>query len=163
MDEELERQMYELLIDKLTEAGFEHYEISNFAKPGYRSKHNSSYWNDTPYIGLGAAAHSYDGKGRQWNVADISQYITQIGQGVIPFEREELDDDTRYNDRITVALRTCDGLNLTTLSDRHRRYCLKEAQRFLDDGLLQLHDNHLSLTRKGLFVSNYIMSELIMV
>lgn len=172
MDEELERQMYEMLIDKLTEAGYEHYEISNFAKPGYRSRHNSSYWQDIPYIGLGAAAHSYtvlEGSPserttvRSWNVADIQQYIKAIERGELPSEQEVIDADTHYNDRITVALRTCDGLNLTTLSDRHRRYCLKEAQRFLDDGLLQLHDNRLTLTRKGLFVSDYIMSTLIMV
>lgn len=172
MDEELERQMYEMLIDKLTVAGFEHYEISNFAKPGYRSRHNSSYWQDIPYIGLGAAAHSYtvlEGSPserttvRSWNVADIQQYIKAIERGELPSEQEVIDADTHYNDRITVALRTCDGLNLTTLSDRHRRYCLKEAQRFLDDGLLQLHDNRLTLTRKGLFVSDYIMSTLIMV
>ena len=170
-NEELERQMYELLIDKLTAAGYEHYEISNFAKPGYRSKHNSSYWQDIPYIGIGAAAHSYnppqispEGRGiRSWNVADIHQYIEAIEHGELPSEQEEIDDDTHYNDRITVALRTCEGLDLTTLSDRHRRYCMKEAQRFLDDGLLQLCDNRLSLTRKGLFVSDYIMSSLIMV
>ena len=162
-NEELERQMYELLIDKLTAAGYEHYEISNFSKPGYRSRHNSSYWNDTPYVGLGAAAHSYDGHCRSWNVADIHQYIEAIERGELPSEQEEIDGDTHYNDRITVALRTCEGLDLTTLSDRHRRYCMKEAQRFLDDGLLQLCDNRLSLTRKGLFVSDYIMSSLIMV
>ena len=163
LHEELERQMYELLIDKLTAAGYEHYEISNFAKPGYRSRHNSSYWNDTPYVGLGAAAHSYDGHCRSWNVADIHQYIEAIERGELPSEQEEIDGDTHYNDRITVALRTSDGLDLTTLSDRHRHYCMKEAQRFLDDGLLQLCDNRLSLTRKGLFVSDYIMSSLIMV
>ena len=171
MDEELERQMYEMLIDKLTAAGYEHYEISNFAKPGYRSRHNSSYWQDIPYIGLGAAAHSYnppltppEGMGiRSWNVADIQQYINAIEHGELPSEQELIDADTHYNDRITVALRTSNGLDLTNLSNRHRRYCLKEAQRFLDDGLLQLHDNHLSLTRKGLFVSDYIMSSLIMV
>ena len=171
-DEELERQMYEVLIDKLTAAGYEHYEISNFAKPGYRSRHNSSYWNDIPYIGLGAAAHSYTMLGdsaskttavRSWNVADIHQYIKAIEHGELPSEQELIDADAHYNDHITVALRTCDGLDLTNLSNRHRRYCLKEAQRFLDDGLLQLHDNHLSLTRKGLFVSDYIMSSLIMV
>ena len=171
-DEELERQMYEMLIDKLTNAGYEHYEISNFAKPGYRSRHNSSYWQDIPYMGLGAAAHSYTLLGgspsettaiRSWNVADIHQYIEAIERGELPSEQEVIDNDTHYNDRITVALRTSDGLDLTTLSDRHRRYCLKEAQNFLDDGLLQLHDNRLSLTRKGLFVSDYIMSSLIMV
>ena len=163
INEELERQMYEQLIDKLTTAGYEHYEISNFAKPGYRSLHNSSYWQDIPYIGLGAAAHSYDGKRRSWNVSDIKQYIEGIEQGERPCEYEDIDDDTHYNDRITTALRTSDGLELSTLSDRHRRFCMKEAQKFIDDGLLRIVDNHLALTRKGLFVSDYIMSSLMMV
>ena len=78
-------------------------------------------------------------------------------------EQEVIDANTHYNDRITVALRTSDGLDLATLSERHRRYCLKEAQKFIDDGLLRVVDNHLTLTRKGLFVSDYIMSSLIMV
>ncbi len=172
LNEELERKMYEMLIEKLTAAGYEHYEISNFAKPGHRSRHNSSYWQDIPYIGLGAAAHSYTMLGgspfekkaiRSWNVADIHQYIEAIERGELPSEKEEIDEDTHYNDRITVALRTSDGLDLGTLTERHRRYCLKEAQRFLDDGLLKQHDNRLSLTRKGLFVSDYIMSSLVMV
>ena len=162
-DEELERQMYELLIDQLTGAGYEHYEISNFARQGYRSRHNSSYWHDVPYIGLGAAAHSYDGACRSWNVADIRQYITAIERGERPAEYETLDEDTRYNDRVTVALRTSDGLDLTTLSEKHRRYCLKEAQRYLSDGLLRLDENRLVLTRKGLFVSDMVMSGLIYV
>ncbi len=162
-DEETERQMYDLLIEKLTQAGYEHYEISNFARPGYRSRHNSSYWHDVPYIGLGAAAHSYDGRCRKWNIDDIHQYIAAIEQGEIPSEQELLDEDTRYNDRITVALRTSDGLDLSTLSERHRSYCLKEAQRFISDGLLQQKNNRLVLTRKGLFVSDMVMSELMLV
>ena len=162
-DEETERTMYYALIDRLTAAGYEHYEISNFAKPGYRSRHNSSYWHDVPYIGLGAAAHSYDGKNRSWNVADIKAYIAAIEQGKRPAEWETLDEDTHYNDRITVALRTNDGLDLNTLSERHHHYCMKEAQRFIDDGLLQLKGHHLILTRKGLFVSDMVISELIYV
>jgi oxygen-independent coproporphyrinogen-3 oxidase len=161
LNEELERQMYEVLIDKLTSAGYEHYEISNFALPGYHSQHNSSYWHDIPYIGLGAAAHSYDRNCRSWNVADIRQYIESIRQDLLPTEQEEIDAATHYNDCITTALRTSDGLDLTTLPDSYRSYCLQEAQRFLNDGLLRLHDNHLILTRKGLFVSDYILSDLI--
>ena len=160
---EVERQMYEVLIDRLTAAGYEHYEISNFARPGYRSRHNSSYWNDVPYIGLGAAAHSYDGRCRQWNVSDIRRYIDSISRGEIPYEREELDADTHYNDRITTAMRTSDGLDLTTLADRYRRHCLREAQPFLDDGSLRLDGDRLVLTRRGLFVSDYIMSSLMLV
>jgi oxygen-independent coproporphyrinogen-3 oxidase len=161
--EELERQMYEMLIDRLTAAGYEHYEISNFAKPGYRSRHNSSYWHDIPYLGLGAAAHSYDGKSRSWNVADIREYIAAIERGERPAEWETTDEDTHYNDRITVALRTSDGLDLNTLSERHRQYCLKEAKRFIDDGLLRQEGSRLVLTRKGLFVSDMVMAELMLV
>ncbi len=162
-NEETERAMYELLMDRLTEAGYEHYEISNFARPGYRSRHNSSYWHDVPYIGLGAAAHSYDLKSRSWNIADIKEYIASIQQGELPAESEDIDEVTHYNDGITTALRTSDGLDLDTLSARFRSYCLKEAQPFMADGLLQLANNHLALTRRGLFVSDYVMSSLIFV
>ncbi len=162
-DEETERAMYEMLVDKLKAAGYEHYEISNFARPGFRSQHNSSYWHDIPYIGLGAAAHSYDGSGRQWNISDINKYMSAIERGEIPCEREVMDEDTRYNDRITVALRTSDGLDLDTLSERHKAFCIKEVQRFLSDGLLRIEDNRLVLTRKGLFVSDMVMSQLMMV
>ena len=162
-DEDTEHAMYELLIDRLAAAGYEHYEISNFAKPGYRSRHNSSYWHNVPYIGLGAAAHSYDGACRSWNVSDIRAYIAAIQRGELPSEKEVLDDVTHYNDRITTALRTCDGLNLATLPDRFSSYCLQEAQPFLRNGLLRLEDNHLTLTRQGLFVSDMVMSSLMMV
>ena len=163
MEEELERLMYERLIDKLTAIGYEHYEISNFAKPGFRSRHNSSYWDGTPYIGIGASAHSYDIKSRSWNVANIRQYIEGIEQGKRLFEEELIDEDTRYNDTITVALRTRDGICLDHLSEKHRDYCLKNACRFIDDGLLHTNKHQLALTRKGLFVSDMIMSELVWV
>jgi len=159
--EELEREMYYLLKDKLEAAGFEHYEISNFARPGYRSRHNSSYWQDVPYIGLGAAAHSYDGKRRSWNVADIRQYIAAVERGERPCEEETIDEDTWYNDRITTALRTREGLDLTALPEKYRRYCLKEARRYIDQRWLAERDGHLALTRDGLFVSDDIMSSLI--
>lgn len=173
LNEELERQMYELLIDRLTAAGYEHYEISNFARrptgtptdhpSPFRSRHNSSYWHDVPYIGLGAAAHSYSAPVRSWNISDIRQYIKNIENGKRPYDEEVLDDDTYYNDRITTALRTSDGLDLTTLSGKHRHYCMQEAQRFLSDGLLRQNDQRLILTRKGLFVSDMVMSSLMLV
>ena len=167
--EELEREMYETLIDRLAAAGYEHYEISNFARNGFRSRHNSSYWNDTPYIGIGAAAHSYcppalhpQGLGkRSWNVADIKAYIEGMKQGKRLFEEETIDADTHYNDLVTVALRTREGLDLSALSEKHRTYAIKNARRFINDGLLELTDNRLHLTRRGLFVSDMIMTELI--
>ena len=173
--EELERQMYELLMDKLATAGYEHYEISNWSltpRPlqgerelkSYRSQHNSNYWKDVPYIGIGAAAHSYTGKKRSWNVADLKEYLRRMENDESPMEDYELIEGwTRYNDRITVALRTCEGLDLTTLPDEQRSYCMNNARRFLDDGLLREKDHHLVLTRKGLFVSDMVMSELMKV
>lgn len=170
-DEELERQMYEVLIDQLQTAGYEHYEISNFAKTGYHSRHNSSYWTGIPYIGIGAAAHSYDLMSRSWNVADIHQYIEGMERGERVYEEEVLDDDTRYNDTITVALRTKEGINLSQLTKEYHDYLIKNARRYIDDGLLELKDvgdsssqaPHLRLTRRGLFVSDMVMSDLMMV
>ena len=160
--EELELAMYETLTDRLEAAGYEHYEISNFARKGYRSRHNSSYWDGTPYIGIGAAAHSYDGNTRSWNVSDIRKYIDAMTEGKRLFESETIDDDTRYNDLVTVALRTREGLDLRALQPKYRDYAIKNARRFISDGLLQLSaSDHLALTRKGLFVSDMIMSELI--
>ena len=162
-DEELARRMYEVLIDRLEAAGFEHYEISNFSKKGFRSRHNSSYWNGTPYIGIGAAAHSFDGTSRSWNISNLQQYIEGMERGERLFGSETIDGDTRYNDMVTVALRTRVGLDLNNLSERYRNYCLKNARRYIDDGLLQLDSDQLSLTRRGLFVSDMIMAELMMI
>ena len=162
-DEETERQMYYTLIDRLTQAGYEHYEISNFARPGFRSRHNSSYWTDQPYIGLGAAAHSYDSQRRQWNVSDINAYINGIEYGTPDFNFEILDDATLYNDRVMLALRTCDGLDLDTITDANRQYILPLAQKHIGAGLLRLSDNRLTLTRKGLFVSDLVISDLMQI
>ena len=161
--EELERQMYYTLVDRLENAGFEHYEISNFAKKGFRSRHNSSYWTGIPYLGLGAAAHSFDGHTRSWNVADIHQYIEGIEQGKRRFESETIAGDTYYNDRVTVAMRTREGLDLSQLSEEHRDYCKRNARRFVDDGLVRLNGSHLVFTRKGLFVSDMVLAELMKV
>ncbi len=162
-DEELERQMYEMLINKVTEAGYEHYEISNFAKHGFYSRHNSSYWHDVPYIGIGAAAHSYDRHTRSWNVSDIHQYIKAIERGERSFGEELIDADTHYNDSITVALRTKEGLDLNSLTTRYRQYITEQARPYIVGNLLRIQDHHLILTRKGLFVSDMVMSDLMMV
>lgn len=170
-DEELERQMYEMLVYRLEDAGYEHYEISNFARKGFRSRHNSSYWTGIPYVGIGAAAHSYDIRSRSWNVADIRQYIEGMERGERIFEEEMLDDDTRYNDTITVALRTREGIDLSQLTEIYRDYLIKNARRYIDDGLLELNNvgdypsqtQHLRLTPRGLFVSDMVMSDLMMV
>lgn len=164
IDEELSLQMYETLINMLTAAGFEHYEISNFAKPSFRSRHNSSYWHGTPYIGIGAAAHSFDTVSRRWNVADIKTYIESIERGEQPYEREVLDTDTRYNETVMTGLRTCEGVDLKYISDsfgaKYGRHLLSNAQKNISLGNLIVEDNRLRLTRKGIYTSDGITAEL---
>lgn len=155
--------MYTMLMDTLSANGYEHYEISNFCLPGYRAIHNSSYWNDTPYLGFGAAAHSYNLLTRSWNVADIKEYVSAIESDNLPSESERIDDDTHYDDIITTAMRTCEGVDLMRLKPEYRNYALRSAKNDIDGGLLELADNHLRLTRKGLFVSDMVMSNLMKV
>lgn len=167
IDEELSLTMFKELVCQLTDAGYEHYEISNFARPGYRSRHNSSYWHQVPYIGLGAAAHSFDLNSRQWNVADLKLYIEEINNGIIPMEREELDNDTTFNDIITTALRTSDGIDLnameTRLGKRYRNTLISAAGKHLEQGLLEIRHDRLRLTSEGIFISDMMMSDLMIV
>lgn len=167
IDEELSLTMFKELVCQLTDAGYEHYEISNFARPGYRSRHNSSYWHQVPYIGLGAAAHSFDLNSRQWNVADLKLYIEEINNGIIPMEREELDNDTTFNDIITTALRTSDGIELnameTRLGKRYRNTLISAAGKHLEQGLLEIRHDRLRLTAEGIFISDMVMSDLMIV
>ncbi len=160
-DEALSKEMYDVLIKMLSEAGYEHYEISNFAKGGYRSKHNSSYWNDNIYLGLGAAAHSYDRKSRQWNISDIEKYIETIENGEIPAEKELIDPATHYNDTITTALRTKEGIDITKVEEPYKSYLLKNAEKAITSGNLQIKGERISLTRQGLYISDSIMADLI--
>lgn len=162
-DEETSLAMYNLLIDELTAHGFEHYEISNFARPGFRSRHNSSYWQAVSYLGLGASAHSYNGYSRQWNVADICQYIEAIERGVLPAEIETLDADTRYNDRIATALRTREGIDLSVLEKPYQTYLEELATPHIRRGHLVLKDGCLALSRSGIFISDSIMADLMKV
>ena len=155
--------VYGRMQDLLTEAGYEHYEISNFARPGFRSKHNSSYWRDIPYIGLGAAAHSYSGTERSWNCADLQAYIQAIGNGHRPCETEQIDANTHYNDIITTALRTQEGIDLGSLPCNQRKYLLLSASKYLDEGLLFHEQGRLHLTRQGIYLSDTIMSDLMWV
>ena len=170
IDEETSRRMYETLIDLLTGAGYEHYEISNFARPGFRSRHNSSYWHEVPYIGLGAAAHSYRRKPevmRSWNEADIHKYIQTITEGRTEQEHEILNKETRYNDLITTALRTIDGITLKDIKkefgDSFYRTLMTEADKHIARQLMVIKDGHLALTRKGLYISDDIMSDFMLV
>lgn len=159
--------MFSLLIDRLQEAGYEHYEISNFALSGFRSRHNSSYWCDKPYIGIGASAHSYNKLTRQWNIADICEYINQADSGEFHPEIESIDENTRYNDTIITALRTMEGLNIAQIEKsfgkKRKEYCLMQAEPFIVSGKLILENGNMRLSRSGIFVSDSIMSSLLFV
>lgn len=163
IDEEVSLNMYNELINILCDAGYEHYEISNFAKKGYRAQHNSSYWHDIPYLGIGAAAHSYNIKSRQWNVSDINKYIESISHDTVPFTFESIDADTHYNDIVTTELRTSEGIDLSRLDDKYVQYIVKQAARHVADKTVDINDGHLKLTREGLYISDMIMSDLMKV
>lgn len=159
-DDELYRRMYSLLCDRLTDAGYEHYEISNFALPHFRSRHNSSYWHDIPYIGLGASAHSYSGTTRSWNVSDLRAYIQSVGSGSRPCETEIITPQIHYDDMVMTALRTHEGISLPSLHEPFKSYLLRAVQPYLRDGELNITDGHLALTRDGIFISDMITSDL---
>lgn len=155
--------MFNLLVDTLTTSHYEHYEISNFAREGFRSRHNASYWQGIPYLGLGPSAHSYDGNSRQWNVSNLRKYMDAIESGMVPMEKETLDEDTKYNDWITTALRTKEGLDLNLLSEAHREYLLRAAEPHLREGNLVLTNSNIALSRAGIFISDSVMSDLVKV
>ena len=161
IDEELALEMYDRLIDRLAEAGYIQYEISNFSLPYFQSRHNSSYWHDVPYLGIGAAAHSYDRRRRWWNISDVKRYMAAVEAGQPETESEEIDDATHYNDIVTTALRTRDGILLSTLKPDFRDYILRQAEPHLQASRMTVEKGRLHLTRRGLFISDDIMSDLI--
>ncbi len=156
--------MHNTLVSKLRQAGFEHYEISNFAKPGYRSRHNSSYWNFTPYLGLGAAAHSFDGTNRRFNPSSIKQYIKALSENRTVFTKEELEWWERHDEEVMVRLRTSDGLDTTVIAKHYGRNAsdtlLRKAQPFINQGFLNLNGTTLTLTPQGVMMSDHIIRTL---
>ena len=166
-DEDLSVSLFSALIDRLTTAGYDHYEISNFCLPGFHSRHNSSYWTGKKYLGCGPSAHSYDGISRQWNIASLDKYIAGITNDSPAFEIEELDLYTRYNDFIITSIRTEWGMPLSRLrnefGEKLYNYCLRMANPHLKQGTLEIKENTLKLTRKGIFISDGIMSDMLWV
>jgi len=164
-DEELSEACFFQMKDVLEKAGFEHYELSNFALTGFRSKHNSSYWDGSKYLGVGPGAHSYNGLVRRFNPLSLKRYIDGIMQGLDFRESEELDAMTAYNDFIITRLRTIQGINMKDLANRFGvkmlDYCRKNASVSLQNETLRLEGDWLRLTRKGLFVSDSVMSDLL--
>ncbi len=158
-------EMYRILVNLLEEVGYEHYEISNFALPGYRSRHNSSYWNDTPYLGLGAAAHSYDGKVRRSNPSNLSAYIDKVMSGLAAYQEEEMTRWERYDERVMLGLRTSHGVDANKLridfGDEAWRHFTREAARHMAWGnLYKTEDGRYVLTRDGIMLSDTIIRDL---
>ena len=162
--DEISLAMYNMLIDKLTDAGYEHYEISNFALPQYQSKHNSGYWNGTPYLGLGASAHSYDGKVRRANISNTSIYINNVLEGKPAFEIEELTLKDSYNETIFTRMRTAKGVDLSYIEQKYGKknlqHLLREAASYIAEGYLEEQQGRLILTRKGIVISDSICCNL---
>ncbi|MBQ1176512.1 MAG: radical SAM family heme chaperone HemW [Paludibacteraceae bacterium] len=153
--------MFQTLHQYIEEAGMEAYEISNFAYPGYRSKHNSRYWQNKPYLGIGAAAHSYNGSNkRRWNVSDLTKYINGITQNNTIFEDELLSDDDLYNELIITSLRTKEGVNTLLIQSQYQPHFAKQSKKYLDSGMLAIKDGWCKLTQKGIFISDGIICDL---
>lgn len=167
IDEDNSIRQFETLMSKLKDAGFIHYEISNFCKPGMHSRHNTSYWQNKRYIGLGASAHSYNLESRQWNIADINTYIKALNEGGKFFETENLDIYSHYNDYILTSLRTMWGADIAYIrekfGERLSEYFLKNADRYIDSGDIESRDGKYIINEKGIFISDGIMSDLMWV
>ena len=156
--------MYHLLVRRLREAGFEHYEISNFALPGYRSRHNSSYWDGTPYLGLGAAAHSYDGSLRRSNPPDLLSYIDRVSQGELVCDAEEMTLWERYDERVMLTLRTSSGTDVDRLRQEFGNeladHFLVEVQRHVAAGTVRREGaSRYVLTADGILLSDSVMRD----
>lgn len=144
--------------------GYEHYEISNFARPGYRSRHNSAYWQGKPYIGLGPSAHSFDGGSRWWNIANNQAYIRSLNAGIIPFEKETLTPVQQLNEKIMISLRTAEGLDIDDLPAPEntdvRGQLLSASRRHIEAGHLVMDEHWLRLTDEGRLLADGIAADL---
>ncbi|MBN1113518.1 MAG: radical SAM family heme chaperone HemW [Bacteroidales bacterium] len=167
MDEEDSVEQFSLLIEMAEKSGFIQYETSNFAKDNMISKHNSNYWKQVPYLGLGPSAHSYNGESRQWNVSLVNKYIDGIEANNPEFEKEIIDDNMAYNEYILTSLRTMWGIDLEYVKERFSadkyNFLLSEIENQIELKHLKLTDNKAVLTKKGLFVSDAIMSDLMII
>ena len=154
-------------MDTLGAAGYEHYEISNFCKPGMYSRHNTAYWKGIPYLGCGPSAHSFNAETREWNTASLEGYIKSIEEGQRSSETEILDKVTRYNEYIMTSLRTMWGISLTYTEEAFGtelcQYCMKMAAPYLQNHKLKMQTDRLCLTREGIFVSDGIISDLMFI
>ena len=166
IDEDDSAAQFNLLVEKAESAGFIQYEISNFGKPGFFSIHNSNYWKQVCYLGLGPSAHSFNGYSRQWNVRDLKGYIKSVNAGKSFFESEELDTKTRFNEYIMTSLRTMWGIDLEYVEGMFEKegydYVMNLAGKFKNYGLMKLEKKSLVLTNQGKLISDNIISEFMM-
>lgn len=155
------------LINKAGLAGFEQYEISNFAKNGMYSKHNTAYWTGKPYLGLGPSAHSFNGSSRKWNMSDLEKYIKLINEDEITFEEEHLTLNDKYNEFILTNLRTKWGVSLLTISEKFGKkaadYFIMTAQRFISAKSVVQKNEIYTLTPEGLFISDDIIADFMII
>lgn len=163
VDEESSVYFFTTLMDTLQKAGYEHYEISNFCKPGMYSLHNTSYWKNIPYLGCGPSAHSFNQATREWNISSLDKYIASIEEGSRSFEIEELNLSTRYNEYIMTSLRTVWGVSPEQVKQifgtKLWKYFQEIAATHLQSNLLEMRNGQLCLTREGIFISDSIMSD----
>lgn len=159
-------EQFLLLMQWLEDAGYEHYEISNFAKPGFRSRHNSSYWSagardpGKKYLGIGPSAHSFNTHSRQWNVSNNQQYIESINKAVVPFEKEELSHIQKLNEYIMTSLRTREGLNAEKVEKEAGDKIMMKAAKYIESGLMRREKNFLVLTKEGKLLADGIAADL---
>ena len=151
---------YHILLEWAAAHGFEQYEVSNFARPGYRSRHNSRYWNRTPYLGVGAAAHSFDGEYRRWNVADVQQYCTLLETGHVPHDEEQLTLRDAHNEYLMTALRTVEGIDKALVPLPFARVLATKIQKYIAAGLIADTSTHYRPTPEGLLHADGIAAEL---
>lgn len=161
---EKQATQFEILMDALNQQHYEHYEISNFAKPGFRSKHNSSYWKSQSYLGIGPSAHSYNFKSRQWNIANNALYIKSIDQNIVPFEIENLTTIQKINEYLMISLRTIEGCSLQFIENKFGENFLSEIKmktvELSKNQLIEIRDNHIVLTTKGKLLADKISVDL---
>jgi oxygen-independent coproporphyrinogen-3 oxidase len=163
MNEQQSAEQFNLLMEAMQAKGFEHYEISNFCKPGHYSRHNSNYWRGVSYLGIGPSAHSYNGEARQWNIANNAKYIQSIYNNELPVEVETLTETNRLNEYIMTSLRTSWGLDidhLNNIAGGTAALLLKEAQSFLEKGWIEKKENKITLTQTGKLYADHIAAEL---
>jgi len=159
VDEDRAATQFDRLIERMKAEDYDHYEISNFGKKGWYSKHNSAYWLGAKYLGIGPSAHSFDGESRQWNVANNSKYIRSLDEGNLLFEKEELSPEIRYNEYVMTALRTIWGVDLEKIETRFQAHFLKEIQPFLKNETAHRVGNIFTLTEKGKFLADGIAAQ----